>query len=150
MLMSKELVFVPSKNSEQINEIYNFNVDVFTETQDFEWSKEGIKKEIKQGWSVFSAKSGKDIVAALFAKVDGDTLFTKNTPIKIDFQGNGFSHKIKEFYEQMAREKSLKRLVNYCPADNFRMIGLNESHGYTKTGNTIGQHNNLIEWEKKL
>jgi hypothetical protein len=30
------------------------------------------------------------------------------------------------------------------------MISLNERHGYKKTGNTHGEDNFLIEWEKKI
>jgi len=42
----------------------------------------------------------------------------------------------------------VERVVNYCQADNFRMISLNEGHNYKKTGNTFGDNNEIIEWEK--
>ncbi len=109
---------------------------------------ENIKKERKNGWKLYSVSTGNEIVAALFLKHDDETLFTKNTPIKIAFQGNGFSHRIKDFYEREANRLQLQRVVNYCPVDNFRMIALNESHGYRKTGNMIGTNKGIDEWEK--
>ena len=43
-----------------------------------------------------------------------------------------------------------KKFVNYCPMDNFRMISLNEGHDYKKTGNTLGNNKDIIEWEKVI
>lgn len=150
--MSSEikLSFIPSKSSIDIKEIYNFNVEAFADAQDFDWTEESIHNEINDGWSLYSAKFNKDIVAAIFVKVDNDTLYTKNTPIKLSHQGNGFSHIIKEFYEQFAKDNEVEKIVNYCASDNFRMISLNEGHNYKKTGNMIGPNNNIIEWEKYL
>jgi predicted GNAT family acetyltransferase len=91
-----------------------------------------------------------EIVAAVLMRKDGDTLFTKNTPIKMAFQGNGFSHQIKNFYEEEAKKQHIRKVINYCPVDNFRMIALNESHGYKRTGNSFGTSNNIIEWVKVL
>jgi hypothetical protein len=68
----------------------------------------------------------------------------------MNFQGNGFSHMIKDFYEEVASDSGLARIVNYCPFDNFRMISLNERHDYKKTGNTLGDNSSIIEWEKNL
>ena len=70
--------------------------------------------------------------------------------IKMAFQGNGFSHQIKNFYEEEAKKQHLARLINYCPMDNFRMVALNESHGYKRTGKAFGVANNIIEWVKVL
>ena len=76
-------------------------------------------------------------------------LHTKNTAVKISHKGSGFSHKIKEFLENKAKELNMKKIVHYCRIDNFRMYSLNESHGYNKTKNTFGE-GQIIEWEKKL
>src|SRR5690606_20982983 len=148
--MSKELVFTQSKTEKDIQDIYNFNVQAFTDTQDFDWSVDSIKKEIKEGWKLYSVNFEEDIVAALFMKKKGDALYTKNTPIKLTYQGNGFSHQIKDFYEAQARDASLKKVYNYCPFDNFRMIALNEGHDYFRTGNTLGGNDRILEWEKRL
>lgn len=150
--MSSEikLSFHPSQSSTDVTEIYNFNVKAFADSQDFNWSEENINQEIAEGWILYSARFEKDIIAALFMKVDGVSLLTKNTPIKLSHQGNGFSHIIKEFYEQFAGDNGLKKIINYCPADNFRMISLNEGHDYKKTGRTIGPNKDMIEWEKDL
>lgn len=145
-----KLSFQPSQNSKDIKEIYNFNVKAFADSQDFNWTEDNIKQEIQDGWTLYSARFEKDIIAALFVKIDEDTLYTKNTPIKLTHQGNGFSHIIKEFYEQYAKDNKLNKIINYCPMDNFRMISLNEGHDYKKTGRTIGPNQDMIEWEKKL
>lgn len=145
-----KLVFKESRSKEEISDIYNFNVQAFTDIQDFDWSEQNIKKEIKDGWKLFSVEYEQDIVAAVFLKEDEKTLLTKNTPIKMDYQGNGFSHKIKDFYELYANENGINTIINYCPFDNFRMISLNERHDYQKTGNVFGKNNQIVEWQKKL
>lgn len=150
MTQEKEIKFVLSKSKTQIEDIYNFNVIAFADSQDFAWTKENIQNEIKTGWNIYSAIIDKDIICAIFMKVDNGVLLTKNSPIKIDYQGNGFSHIIKEFYEEYAAEEKVKTIMNYCPNDNFRMISLNEGHGYSKTGNLLGPNKNILEWQKNL
>ncbi|MBT4790699.1 MAG: hypothetical protein HON90_03945 [Halobacteriovoraceae bacterium] len=145
-----KIKFIPSSSNNELNEIYNFNTIAFADSQDFAWSKENIKKEIKSGWEVISVKIENDIICALFLKEEQDCLLTKNTPIKLNYQGQGLSHIIKDYYEDYAKSKSLTGVLNYCPADNFRMIALNESHGYTKTGRNLDGNNSMIEWEKNL
>ncbi|MBD64720.1 MAG: hypothetical protein CME62_05910 [Halobacteriovoraceae bacterium] len=142
--------FIQNPKDQMLNEIYNFDVKAFADSQDFDWTKENIKKELKEGWNIVSVKADNDIVCALFIKEEDKALFTKNTPIKITHQGNGYSHIIKDFYEDYAKDKGLKKVVNYCRDDNFRMISLNEGHHYVRTGKVIKGTANLIEWEKKL
>ena len=91
-----------------------------------------------------------EIVAAVFYKIEDDALLTKNTAIKITYQGSGFSHTIKEFFEKVAREKGLKRIFHYCRIDNFRMYSLNESHQYKKTPKKLGPEGLVVEWVKSL
>ncbi len=146
----KDLVFREAKKEEEVVNLSKFDIQAFTDTQDFSWSLDNIKKEVKTGWKLYSVMTEEEIVAAVLVKKDGDTLFTKNTPIKMAFQGNGFSHQIKNFYETEAKRLQIARLVNYCPVDNFRMIALNESHGYKRTGKAMGISNNIIEWVKVL
>ncbi len=145
------LSFKESKTQKEIVDTYNFNMEVFTGSTDFGWNLDNIKSELKDGWKLYSAIEGAgEIVAAIFMKIDGPVLYTKNTPIRLDYQGNGYSHMIKEFYEEFATDKKTKKIVNICPVDSFRMISLNERHGYTKTGKTYGENNFLEEWEKKI
>jgi hypothetical protein len=146
----KPLVFKEAKKEEDVVNLSKFDIQAFTDTQDFSWTLDNIKKEVKVGWKLFSVTTDNEIVAAVLMRKDGDTLFTKNTPIKIAFQGNGFSHQIKNFYEDEAKKQNIRRLINYCPSDNFRMIALNESHGYKRTGNAFGINNNIIEWVKVI
>jgi predicted GNAT family acetyltransferase len=146
----KQLIFKEAKKEEEIVNLSKFDIQAFTDTQDFSWSLDNIKKEVKTGWKLYSVLTENEIVAAVLMKRDGEVLFTKNTPIKMAFQGNGFSHMIKNFYEEEAKRLNIKKVINYCPVDNFRMIALNESHGYKKTGNAFGVASNIIEWEKKI
>lgn len=147
-MADKKLVFTPGKNKQEINRIFNFDANAFANAQDFDWTEENIKKEIQDGWQLYSVDYEGDVVAAIFMKANKDTLYTKNTPIKLNYQGNGFSHQIKEYYEKIANEKGLHRIVNYCKADNFRMISLNEGHNYKKTERKLDD--NIIEWEKHI
>ncbi len=146
----KSLIFKEAKKEEEVVNLSRFDIQAFTDTQDFSWTLDNIKKEVKTGWKLFSVMTDDEIVAAVLMRKEADTLFTKNTPIKMAFQGNGFSHKIKNFYEEEAKKQHIRKVVNYCPSDNFRMIALNESHGYKRTGNAFGINNNIIEWVKVL
>lgn len=146
----KSLVFKEARKEEEVINLSKFDIQAFTDTQDFSWTLDNIKKEVKTGWKLFSVMTDNEIVAAVLMRRDGDTLFTKNTPIKMAFQGNGFSHQIKQFYEEEAKKQKISRVVNYCPVDNFRMIALNESHGYKRTGNAFGIASNIIEWAKVI
>mgnify|MGYP006297691137 CR=1 FL=1 len=110
---------------------------------------EEIKKELKEGWELYSATTGGDIIAAVFLKLEDGVLKTKNTAIKMAHQGSGYSHQIKEFMEEKAREYKAKAIYHYCRIDNFRMYSLNESHGYQKTGNKFDE-GQVVEWKKNL
>ena len=150
-MASSPLTFSTPLSDDDLLKIYNYNVQVFTDTPDFNWSLDNIKQEIKDGWKLYSVSAeDEQIVAALFVKQTTDSLLTKATPIKLEYQGNGFSHLIKEFCEQMAKKQKLKKVVNYCRKDNFRMISLNETHGYARTGRAIDGDANLVEWEKNI
>lgn len=144
------LSFKEAKKEDEIVNLSKFDIQAFTDTQDFSWTLDNMKKEVKTGWKLYSVMTDDEIVAAVLMKKDGDTLFTKNTPIKMAFQGNGFSHMIKNFYETEAKKSQVAKVVNYCPVDNFRMIALNESHGYKRTGKSFGINQNIIEWVKVL
>ena len=90
-----------------------------------------------------------EIVAACFYKKEDDSLLTKNTGLKINHQGSGYSHAIKEFFEREAKKLGCSRLIHYCRIDNFRTYSLNESHGYKKTGNSF-QNGQVVEWAKSI
>ncbi|PIP96543.1 MAG: hypothetical protein COW00_10045 [Bdellovibrio sp. CG12_big_fil_rev_8_21_14_0_65_39_13] len=144
------LIFTPATSAKDLKKIYEYTIDAFSDTPDFSWKLEDLKAEMKDGWEIFGATNDEeDIVAAAFTKIDGDTLYTKNTGLKIHHQGSGYSHQIKEFFEHMARKLKLKYIVHYCRIDNFRMYSLNESHGYVKTDNKSAD-GQVVEWRKKL
>ncbi len=144
------LTFKEAKKEEELINLSNFDIQAFTDTPDFSWTLDSIKNEVKTGWRLYAVSLDEEIVAAVLLKRDGDSLLTKNTPIKMAFQGNGFSHQIKDFYEEEAKRSQVKKVFNYCPVDNFRMIALNESHGYHRTGRSLGPAKTVIEWVKNL
>lgn len=142
------LRFIKCNSDEELKKLYNYDVDVFAEAGDFDWSLENLKRERKQGWEIYSVENNNEIIAAVFLKFEKDLLATKNTSIKMTYQGKGYSHRIKDFYEHLARTHQVKSIVHYCAVDNFRAIALNESHGYKR----VKTHKNgeVVEWEKKL
>jgi len=150
MTEQTNLVIKECETQDELESLYNFNINAFADMQDFEWTVDQLKEQKLNGWSVLSVQVDKDVVAAIFLKIENKALLTKNTAIKINYQGNGFSHLIKEFYEEYARENKLTRIVNFCAEDNFRMISLNEGHDYTKTGNILDSNKHIKEWEKHI
>ncbi len=130
---------MPAKGQKDLQEIFDYNIDAFYDGPDFEWSIDGLNREIKEGWSLYSVKAGKHVVAAVFLRVKGDSLLTKNTSIRADFQGSGFSHQLKEFFEKKAHEIGAKKIYHYCRIDNFRSYTLNENHGYERTQKKLGE-----------
>jgi predicted GNAT family acetyltransferase len=151
-MTEKTLLFKMAKTDDEMSNIVNHTTDAFITglVDSNQWTVDGLKIEVKDGWEIYGAICQDEVVAAIFMKDNKNTLFTKNTPIKLDFQGNGFSHIIKEFYEDEANSRKVNKIINYCPSDNFRMISLNEGHNYKRTGNTIGTNNDIDEWEKHL
>ena len=144
------LKFIKANNSKDIKTIYDYNMDAFSDSPGFNWNFDEIKKEIKSGWELYGVEDKGEIIAALFYKLDGKTLFSKNTAIKISHQGSGFSHKIKDFFEVQARESKVGKIVHYCSIDNFRMYSLNESHGYEKSNRRLGEKGQVVEWIKTI
>jgi hypothetical protein len=88
-MTKKELEFTESKSNKTIDEIYNFSTEAFSGLSE-EWSVDGLKKQVKEGWQLYSVKFEGEVVAAVLTKEDADMLLTKNTTIKINYQGNGF------------------------------------------------------------
>ena len=144
------LWFKKATNKKDIEAIYQHNIDVFSDSPDFEWSLKAIEDEVSDGWKLYGVYEGNEIVAALFYKVEDNKLLTKNTAIKMNFQGSGYSHKIKEFFESIAKDNGVKSIYHYCSIDNFRAYSLNESHKYKKTANKLGDKMQVVEWVKKL
>ncbi len=148
-MSEKKLNFIKIEEDSEIRKIHEFNVKAFSD-EDLSWTYENLKKYIANGWDLYTANYESSMVAALFIKEEDKVLHTRNTSIGVDFQGNGFSHMIKDHFEDIAYDKNLVSVINYCPFDNFRMISLNERHHYTKTGKKFGKNNEIIEWEKKI
>ncbi len=144
------LSFELAKTNKQIKAVYNHNMSAFFDSEEFEWSLAWLEEQVKDGWEVYSVSYEDEILAAFFLKKDGVKLLSKQTPIKINYQGNGFSHLIKEEIESIAKSKKIKEIFNYCAIDNFRMVALNESHGYKKTGGNFNNQKTVVEWSKKL
>jgi predicted GNAT family acetyltransferase len=145
-----KLKFQRAKSENEIRSVVDYNIDAFSDSPDFKWTFDEVTNEVAEGWELYSVALNNEIIAAVFYKIDGTKLLTKNTAIKVDHQGSGHSHKIKEFFEKVAREKHLKEIVHYCRIDNFRMYSLNESHSYKKTPNKIGPDKLVVEWIKEV
>ena len=145
-----KLKFQRAQSEADVVNVYEYNIDAFSESPDFNWNLDEIKKELDAGWSLYSANLNEEVIAAVFLKKDQTVLYSKTTSIKINYQGSGYSHKIKEFIEDSAKKMKAKEIVNFCGIDNFRMYSLNESHGYTKTGRKLGDNGQVVEWVKQI
>lgn len=145
-----ELSFKKATNKAEIEEAYNYNIDAFSDSPDFNWTLDAIINETKEGWEVWKAIRGEEIIAVAFIKKDEDTLLTKNTSVKMNYQGYGYSHKIKLFLEKKAKEMNVTNVIHYCSIDDFRMYSLNESHGYQKSPIKDGKNGLVVQWNKKL
>ena len=145
-----KLKFHLAQTDADVKSVYEYNIDAFSESPDFNWNLDEIKKEIADGWDLYSANINNEVIAAVFLKKDHATLYSKTTSIKINFQGSGYSHLIKQFIEDSAKQMKAKEIINFCGIDNFRMYSLNESHGYTKTGRKLGNNGQVVEWIKQV
>ncbi|MCF8060752.1 MAG: hypothetical protein K9K67_15725 [Bacteriovoracaceae bacterium] len=142
------LNFFSADKPKEIKKVYEYTIDAFSDSPDFNWNLEEIKREVKDGWSLYGVTNEDDeIVAAVFFRLQNGSLLTKNTGLKINHQGAGYSHEIKEFFEEKAKELKAKSIKHYCRIDNFRMYSLNESHDYKKTHEKI-EDGQIVEWEK--
>lgn len=140
--------FVKCSKEKDLKELYLYNVDVFAEATDFVWSLENLKREREGGWDIYALFISGEIVAAAFLRFADNVMYTKNTSLKMNYQGKGFSHRIKDFFEHMAKSHQVKEIVHYCAVDNFRAIALNESHGYIR-GRSL-KNGEVVEWRKKM
>lgn len=145
-----ELTFEPAGTDKEIKEIFGYNIDAFTDSPDFKWTLDELKKEVKEGWEVFSVKLENEVIAAIFMKREGSKLLTKNTAVAAHHQGSGYNHQIKDFFELKGRELKCKEVHHFCRIDNFRMYSLNESHGYRKLDKRVGKDGQVVEWIKSL
>ena len=145
-----ELKFKKAAKEAEIQEVFNYTIDAFSEAPGFNWTLEEIKQEIKGGWSLYAVYLQEEIIAALFLKEEGKALLTKHTALQVGHHGSGYSHQIKEFIEQKARDAKLKTIFNYCKIDDFRMYSLNEGHDYHKTEQNVGDDPLVVEWKKDL
>ena len=145
-----ELTFERAGTDKEIREIFDYNIDAFTDSPDFKWTLEELKKEVKDRWEVFSVKHENEVIAAVFIKKDGRKLLTKNTAVAAHHQGSGYNHQIKDFFELRARELKCNEIHHFCRIDNFRMYSLNESHGYKKLEKKPGRDGLVVEWVKTL
>jgi len=143
-----ELNFVPVTKKNHVKDVFDFNIDAFSDSPDFKWTLDDIKNELKDGWMLYSVNLNEEIIAAAFYKIENGTLHCKNTSIKMQYQGSGYSHRIMDFFEQMAKQLKVKKMVHYCAIDNFRQYSLNESHGYIKTDRKLGKGGHTTEWIK--
>lgn len=144
------LSFIKSTTDEELESIYDHNMSAFFDADEFDWTLPWLQSQKKDGWDVYGVQFEQEIIAAFFVKHEEKILFTKQTPLKLKYQGHGFSHAIKEEMERIANESKVEEIYNICAIDNFRMVALNESHGYRKTGKNYRDIKTLVEWKKTL
>ena len=146
-----KLEFKRATSDRDIQKIYEYTIDAFVDfSPETKWSIKEIKHELAEGWQLYGVLHKGQVISALFLKVQDGALLTKNTAIEQDYQGAGFSHRIKEFFEQQARANHLSKIIHYCAIDDFRMYSLNESHGYHKVNRSPVQEHLLTEWVRDL
>jgi len=148
------LYFKPNKSNEQLRNVFNYNVEAFSDIVDIPWSMEALEEERAAEWELYSVHvddEAGEIIAVLFVKEQEGVLLTKNTGLKISHQGQGYSHEIKDFFEDLAHEKGSSEIVSFCRKDDFRTISLNETHGYHQT-NQFEDDKGMVflEWTKKV
>lgn len=143
------LNFYPVKTDKQISEVYDYNIDAFTDPPGFKWTLQDIKAQMKDGWELYAVQFNDEIIAAVFIKVDKEGMKTKNTSVKMHHKGSGYNHQIKDFFELKARDLKKNKIFHYCRIDNFRMYSLNESHGYKRT-QRVQDNPHVVEWVKDL
>ena len=149
MLKNQRPTFQKVGNKSDIDEVYGHNVEVFLNSFDFEWNAPNIASQMDAGWRFYSLKVGDEIVAALFIKKLNDQLLSKHSQIKMEYRGNGLSHRLKEFVEDLAKQEGLDQVVNICSIKDFRLISLNETHGY-KLSDVASSNAEFQTWIKTL
>ena len=144
--MSVEFKLVKTKND--LNQVYNYNMSAFLDSDEFPWSLQWLEAQKREGQDIYQVKYEREVVAILFIQITPKSLLTRQTPLKFNFQGIGLSHEIKKYIERLARKSRKKDIFNYCAIDNFRMAALNESHNYKKTGKN--RNPTIVEWHKSI
>ncbi|OIQ17799.1 MAG: hypothetical protein BM556_10235 [Bacteriovorax sp. MedPE-SWde] len=145
-----DLSFVQATKDAEIKNVFDFNIDAFSDSPDFKWTLDDIRREVKDGWQLYSVNLGEEIIAAAFCKFDNSELHCKNTSIKMQHQGSGFSHRIMDYFEEQASFLKAAKIIHYCAIDNFRQYSLNESHGYVKSSKKLGRKGHTTEWVKTI
>ena len=157
------LIYKKAEKIQDFKSIHEYTTAAFSDV-DFKWTVDDIQKEVKAGWELWSViNEEKSIIAAVFFRLEGNTLLTKNSGPNIHHQGLGHSHEIKNYFEKLARQKGAKRILHYCRIDDFRAYSLNEGHGYIKLGKEeifkkapkeiqegIQEDGAVVIWEKNL
>ncbi len=148
-VVKRSINFRQVDDEKEIRAVFDYNIDAFSDTPDFHWGIGEIKEELKHGWELHAVLLGEEVIAAVFLKLENAILLSKNTAIKMLYQGSGFSHQIKAFVESKAKEMKARKIIHYCRIDNFRMYSLNEGHGYKKT-NKKQPDEQVVEWVKLI
>lgn len=135
----------------EIKKIYQFDVEAFAAIDDQNWKLENLEVDFKSGWEFYSAKLGDEVVAALFVKKKGGGFYTRHTGVKLDHQGKGISHEIKNYIEELAVSEKSSNIFNFCHPENFRNISLNETHGYAPSSKSpVLPSGSYSVWKKKI
>ena len=69
-----DLRFKKASSNKDYQDIFNHTIDAFSDSPDFNWTIEEIKREVNDGWVVYSASVEDEIIAAVFIKKVGKDL----------------------------------------------------------------------------
>lgn len=143
-----KLQFKLARTKQHLGQVYNYNMSAFLDSDEFPWSLQWLEAQKRKGHDIYQVIYQGKVVAALFVQTTEKGLLTRQTPLKLSVQGLGLSHQIKDYIEVLAKKAKVKDIFSYCAVDNFRMVSLNESHGYRKTKNQPSA--TIVEWHKSL
>ena len=63
-----KLNFQKAKSNKDIKEVYEYNIDAFSESPDFNWNLKEIQNEVNDGWELYGAHLGDEIIGGCLFK----------------------------------------------------------------------------------
>ena len=62
------LKFIKASKDKDIKDIFDYSIDAFSDSPDFNWTLEEIKAEVKDGWNLYAVRAEKEVIASIFLK----------------------------------------------------------------------------------
>ena len=61
-----KLNFQKASTTQDIQNVYEYNIDAFSESPDFNWNLKEIEKEVSEGWDLYAAHLGDEVIVGSF------------------------------------------------------------------------------------